>query len=150
MPILEALLASSASDNGTVRLYSSAIAKVEVAFAATEKEGKALDPEIEQRIDSLWADPAAIVTVDYHDGIGWIARQLLRDAMTRDWRLKFADAVHLATAQWLSKVIDQAIEFHTYSKDLPRYATITGFTILPPYTPQPYLPLDFDTDPTSP
>ena len=81
MPILEALLASSASDNGTVRLHSSAIAKVEVAFAATEKERKALDPEIEQRLDSLWADPAAIVTVDYHDGNGSIARQLLRDEL---------------------------------------------------------------------
>ena len=120
-------------------MYSSAIARVEVAFGAAEKEGKALDTAIEQRIDNLWADPGAIVTVDYHDGIGRISRQLMREGITIGWSLKTVDAIHLATARWLSDVNNQEIEFHTYSKDLPRYTPMVGFSILEPYTPQPYL-----------
>lgn len=83
IPTLDALLASSASDKGTIKLHSSALSRVEVAFGVTEKEGKVLDREIEQRIDSLWDDQAAIVTVDYHNGIGGIARELIRSAITQ-------------------------------------------------------------------
>ncbi len=137
MPILDALLASSASDNGDIKLHSSAIARVEVAFGVAEKEKKALDPKVEQQIDALWADPAAVVTVDYHDGIGTMARRLIRAALTKGWSLKPADAIHLATAQWLAEVTGQKVEFHTYSKDLPRFATLTDYQISQPIIAQP-------------
>ena len=136
IPILDALLASSASDKGTIKLYSSALSRVEVAFGFIEKTSKILDREIEQRIDSLWDDQAAIVTVDYHNEIGRIARELMRNTISQGWSLKPFDAIHLAIAQWLSAVSDKTIEFHTYSKDLPRYAPLTRYAIVSPYTPQ--------------
>ena len=139
LPILDALLASSVSDQGTIKLYSSALSRVEVAFGVNEKTSTVLDREIEQQIDTLWDDQGAIVTVEYHDEIGRIARALMRNTIPQGWKLKPFDAIHLATAQWLSAVTDKTIEFHTYSKDLPRYAPLTGYDIVSPYTPQPKL-----------
>ena len=137
--VLDALLASSASDNGTVKIYTSAITRVEVSFAAPERAGQTLDPQTEQLIDNLWADPDAIVTVEYHDGIGIEARRLMREGLQHGWSLKPLDAIHLATAQWLSSVGIEVDEFHTYDSQLRRYAAIIGVKIIEPYTPQPNL-----------
>ena len=136
MPILDAILENSANDDGGIKIYATALARVEVAFGAAEKEGKALDPEVERQIDDLWADPEAIVTVDYHDGIGAMARQLIRQSLTKGWSLKPVDAIHLATARWLEEVTGREVEFHTYSKDLPRFAALTGYRICQPYVAQ--------------
>jgi predicted nucleic acid-binding protein len=116
--ILDALLASSASDTGTINLLTSELSKVEVAFGATEQLQRALVPEIEEKIDNLWADPSAVAVVEYHDGIGREARSLIRAAITRGWRLKPNDAIHLATAAWLSRVGISIDEFHTYDHSL--------------------------------
>ena len=135
IPTLEALLERSA--RGEVELYTSEISRVEVAFGASEQKRRRLDPESEQRIDSLWADPNVIVTVEYHRAIGQIARELMREAITRGWSLKPLDAIHLATAQWLLDVGVEVGEFHTYDRRLSRYAPIVGFDIREPQTPQP-------------
>ena len=135
VPILEALLNSSASDSGAVKIHTSSLSIVEVSFAASEREQQALDPEVERRIDNLWADSGAIVPVEYHDIIGREARRLIRDAIPMGWRLRPQDAVHLATAQWLSSAGINVEEFHTYDKALYKYADIVGFKILEPYTP---------------
>ena len=50
-------------------MYTSAISKVEVAFSVEEQKRKALDAETEERIENLWGDPDALVTVEFHDGI---------------------------------------------------------------------------------
>ena len=139
VPTLEALLEASASLNGDVKIYTSELSKVEVAFAATERERRALDPEIEQKINDLWNDPDAIVMVEFHDAIATIARNLMREALPRGWSLRPYDAVHLATAQWLSSSGIGIDEFHTYDTALHKYAPIVGFRILEPYTPQPNL-----------
>lgn len=68
MPVLDALLGSSAG--GSIQIYTSAISQVEVAFAASEQRQKALDADMERKINSLWDDPKAVVLVEYHDGIG--------------------------------------------------------------------------------
>ena len=112
IPTLEALLESSA--NGIIELYTSTISHVEVAFGASEQQQRRLDPEIEQQIDSLWSDPKVVVSVEYHGRIGQIARDLMRLAVTRGWSLKPLDAIHLATAQWLSGLGIEIDEFHTY------------------------------------
>ena len=137
IPILDALLASS--DSGTIKIYTSSLSRVEVSFGATEQKQQALDTQTEQRIDNLWADPDAIVPIEYHDGIGREARQLMRDGIPHGWSLKPLDAIHLATAKWLSSVGVPVDEFHTYDTRLHRYAAIIGVKILEPYTPQPYL-----------
>ena len=103
MPVLDVLLESSRS-GGAVKLYTSMLTQVEVSFAASEQQKRILDPQVEQRITSLWSDPEAVVSVEYHEGIGQVAKGLIRDAITKGWGLKPLDAIHLATAQWLSSV----------------------------------------------
>lgn len=137
IPVLSALLASSGKD--AIRLYTSALSKVEVSFGAVEKSGHALNPAVEQQITNLWTDPGAIVSVEFHDDIGKEATRLIRDGITQGWSLKPLDAIHLAKAQWLSNAGIQVEEFHTYDKQLYRYATLLSFKILEPYTLEPNL-----------
>ena len=99
--VLQPLLAESANENGTVKIHTSAISRVEISFAAVEQRQRSLAPETEELIDRLWADPNAVVSVEYHDLIGREARQLMRAGITRRWSLKPLDAIHLATAKWL-------------------------------------------------
>ena len=139
LPVLDALLAASSSDNGNIKLYTSAITKVEVSFGATEQKNKALDDEIEGRIDKLWTAPGAFVTVAYHDGIGREARNLIRTAITNGWSLKPLDAIHLATIKWLIRVGIQVKEFQTYDQALFKYDQIVGCTIREPYIQEPKL-----------
>ena len=51
IPVLDSLLEDCT--RGVVKLHASDLSRVEVAFAAAEKEQMALDPVIEQRIDGL-------------------------------------------------------------------------------------------------
>ena len=134
MPIVDALLESSS--RGEIRLYTSELSRVEVAFSATEKGQRALDSETERRIDGLWVDPDAITMVEYHTGISLEARRLMRLAMTRGWSLQPADAIHLATAEWLSNAGITIGEFHTYDTRLFKYGPIVGFKIMEPTTAQ--------------
>ncbi len=81
MPTLDALLENSAA--GSIKIYTSALTRVEVAFAASEQQRRALDVQEEEKIDGLWSDPDAIDLVEYHDDIGRQARSLIRDSITR-------------------------------------------------------------------
>ena len=139
VPTLEALLDRSSSPNGSVKIFTSDLSKVEVAFATTEWEQHALDPDVEEMIDSLWDDPNAIVTVEMHHTIAMIARRLIRTAITAGLSLRPADSIHLATAEWLSSSGIDIGEFHTYDARLRRCAPIVNFNLVEPYTPQPNL-----------
>jgi predicted nucleic acid-binding protein len=90
-----------------------------------------LDPEAEAKIDALWTDRYAVKLIDFHEGVARDARGLIRGTVTSEKRLKPGDAVHLASARALG-----CAEFHTYSKDLPRYADLTGLTIREPHIAQ--------------
>ena len=79
MPILDALLGFSSSDESRIKIHSSALTRVEVAFGAVERAARNLDSTIELRLDVLWDDPCAVVVVEYHDQIGLMARRLSRD-----------------------------------------------------------------------
>ena len=135
MPTLEALLESSAGSD--IKIYTSALSQVEVAFAAAEQKRRLLDPQEEQKIDRLWSDPDAIEVVEFHSAIGQQGRALMRDAITRGWSLKPLDAVHLATAEWLSSAGFRVAEFHTYDRGLDKYGPLVGFRICEPYIGQP-------------
>ena len=136
-PALEALLERSST--GEIELYTSEISRVEVAFAASEQKRRRLDPEMEARIDSLWADSNLVVTVECHRAISQAARNLIREAITRGWNPKPLDAIHLATAQWLQSLGIEVSEFQTYDGRLSRYAPLVDFDIREPHTPQPNL-----------
>ena len=137
MRMLEGLLARSSG--GDITIYTSVLSRVEVSFGAEEQRRHRLDSEVEGLINSLWSDPATITVVDYHDAIGAMATRLIRDSIPREWSLKPPDAIHLATAQWLSNSGIRIGEFHTYDRRIMRYSSIVGFDICEPYTPQPNL-----------
>jgi len=132
LPTLDALLADSSSEKGNIEIYTSVISEVEVAFAKSEQEKKALDPNTERLIDELWADRDALKLVEYHEGIGKEARSIIRLGIERGWSLKPLDAIHIATAKR-----SQIIEFHTYDKRLLKYSNDVGFPIVEPHIIQP-------------
>ncbi len=138
MVALDALI--EASGRGKIHLFTSELSQVEVAFGASEQRQHELDPNIELRLDALWADAKVVTVIEYHNRIGRIARSMIRDTIARGQRtLKPIDAIHLATARWLRSEGGVVDEFHTYDQDLFKYADICGFRILEPYVEQPNL-----------
>lgn len=134
LPKLDALLADSGSPNGSIRIFTSELSKVEVAYAKQEQDQRLLDPAVEDLIDKLWQDRNAIQIVEYFDAIGREARQYIRLSITRGWRLRSIDAIHLATAKHI-----ETTEFQTYEERLLRYSNDVGFPIVHPYVVQPPL-----------
>lgn len=135
--VVETLLESSA--RGEVNLYTSAVSQVEVAFGVWEREQQSLDPDVERRLDDLWADAKVVTVIEYHNRILLTARRMIRDAVAQNWSLKPMDAIHLATARWLQSEGRAVDEFHTYDQSLFNYADICGFQIREPYIEQPIL-----------
>ena len=135
LPVIDSILAESASDKGKCRLYTSVLTQVEVAFAKSEQDEKALDPEVEEQIDQLWNDTESLSLIEFHEGIGRVARELMRHCLTRGWSLKTMDALHLATAKFLN-----ADEIHTYDTKWMRLADILDIPILLPTVAQLSLP----------
>lgn len=130
-PTIDALLAESSDPEHDREIVTSTFTIVEVAFALHEKTQKVLDPEAEAKIEALWADRYAVKLIDFHEGVGREARTLIRGSMAAGWSLKPGDAIHLASARSLG-----VAEFHTYSKDLVKYADMAGFPIMEPYGAQ--------------
>ena len=133
--VLDALLEESA--RGAIIIYTSTLSHVEVAFSESEKDRNALSREIEQKISNLWTDEKSVVSVEYQEMIGGVAKDLIRDAITKGWSLKPLDAIHLASAQWLLDVGVTVDEFHTYDAGLFKYNDIVDCPIIRPHTPQP-------------
>jgi len=86
-------------------------------------------------MDHLWEANPVIDIVEFHDEIATLARDLIRDAMSRSWGLTPIDAIHLATAQWY-----KVHEFHTYDGGLEKYSENIGFQVCEPYVLQSKLP----------
>jgi len=127
MPVLNAVLDDLG--NGKIEIYTSMLSIVEVAAARSEKDAKALDPKINEKIDSLWRPPSPIKLVDIYPLLAYQARELMRHAIPYGWALQAADAIHLATAQRMN--VD---EYHTYEDKLVKFSQITGYRILEPRT----------------
>src|SRR3972149_3901715 len=114
--VIDDLLSESAKDDGAVRLFTSEVSKVEVAFVTYEQRSGNLDPKVEEAIDALWSDRSALDVVEYHARLSIESRSLIRLAVGKSWSLKPMDAIHLATAKWLH--VD---EFHTYDDKLFKF-----------------------------
>lgn len=131
LPTIDVLLAESANPDEEREIVTSTYTITEVAFALHEKAQAALDSAAEDKIDSLWTDRYAVKLIDFHEGIARDARTLIRGTVESGLSLKPGDAVQLASARAL-----RVAEFHTYSKDLPRFASLTGLPIMEPYAVQ--------------
>lgn len=117
------------------RILTSAITKVEVAFAGDEKTHSKLDSEVERTLDELWGDYQFVTVVELHDGISKQARELMRSATVNGKGLKTMDAIQLASACWVAKTANVS-EFCTYDKKLLKYGPSTGLTICEPHIVQ--------------
>lgn len=133
--ILDEIL-NEISDDKDDSIITSVESIVEASFGAVEKNLGVLDPDVERRIDSLWADRSVLTLVEVNEEIARIARNLLRDAIPNNWALKPKDAIHLATAQWVDRNASPVSEFHTYDTKLEKYQTMMGIHIVEPYVVQ--------------
>ena len=134
IPTLEAIL-EAVETSDTDRIVTSVISKVEVAWVAHEKLSRALNSDEEKRIDDMWNNANVVEMVDFDDEIALMARKLMREGMSRGWKLKTNDAIHLASAQWVG-----AVELQTYDlKDFERFSDLIGIQIREPHTLQPKL-----------
>ena len=115
------------AENGKVVILTSTLSITEVAFARQEKDQRALSPEEEAKIDKLCTPESPVRLAEFHTGIAFEARRLMRIAMASKVGLKPADAIHLATCRTLA--ID---DFHTYDGKLGKLAGISELTIQEP------------------
>lgn len=123
--LIQAMLIEA--ENGRYELSTSVLSLTEVAFVEVEKHSGHLDDATVDRIDGLWQPPSPLVAVEFFPQIAIGARNLIRDAVTRDWSLKPPDAIHLATAHHL-----QVDEFHTYDNKLTKWGELLGFEMKEP------------------
>jgi len=130
---LEAIL-DNVEKNKTDKIVTSIMSKVEVAWVAHEKLNRVLSSEEESIIDALWNDYSVIDLIDFHDEIALVARRVMRDSMTKGWKLRTNDAIHLASAMWV-----QSSEFNTYERRLKKYEELIGISIKEPSVIQPRL-----------
>lgn len=126
VPVIEDFL--SRSRRGEIAIVTSTLSLVEVAFGAVEKDTGKLDGDTERKIDKLWADRKAIKLVEVHQLLYRDARELIRFAVSNNWSLKPADAIHLATAKRVG-----AYEINTFEKTAwNKYETKLGIRICAP------------------
>lgn len=113
--VIEELLEEA--DAGKHQIFTSFITITEVAWGKAEKEGKALDPRVEERIDGLWHPDSPVRLVEVHQLVTLDARTLMRHAIEIGWGLKPLDALHLATAKRIG-----ASAVHSYDSKWPRWS----------------------------
>ena len=121
------------AEKGQLEIVTSMLSVVDVAFAAEEKANGQLDLAIRNKIEALWQPTSPVSRVEFHFGIAQDARELIRTAMAKQWSLKAADAVHLATAARMNVTV-----FHTYEKESTRerWAALLGnISVEEPFMP---------------
>jgi predicted nucleic acid-binding protein len=139
LPVLDAMLQAVQHNQQSV-IVTSTVSITEVAYVSAERANQRLRSEVEQAIDTLWAQRDVIWLIEYSEHIAKEARQLIRASVTKGWRLRSHDAVHLASAKHLG-----VARFYTYDRTLFKYSALVDFPIGEPQVDQPslILPIDF-------
>lgn len=132
MSILDALI-DEASKTGNLVIVTSTLSIVEVAYAKSEKSGRALDPAVVAGMDALWGDRSAVQLVEFDQVIARDARSLLRRSVETRRKLTPPDAIHLATA-----AIMKVSECQTTDEQMKKWNDL-GFPVQDPWTPFPKL-----------
>lgn len=132
MPVLEAIL-DAVESSKIARIVTSVISKVEVTWVAQEKLNRNLSVEEEKRIDEMWENDEIFEMVEFNNEIALMARKLMRIGLSRGWRLRTNDAIHLASAKW----VGQWNYKHTISRILRNLANwlILRLKSLIPFSP---------------
>lgn len=115
------------AEKGNITLVTSTLSTVEVAFAASERDGN-LDEAVESKIVDLWRPGSVVSMVDVHPIVVERARRLIRQSISEGLPgLKAADAIHLATAAH-----EGVSELHTYDTGLFPLADLVEMPVKPP------------------
>lgn len=129
---------------GSYELFTSVATITEVAFAASEKTGQALDPQMEELMDTLWAPASPITLVEVFPAIAVHARSFVRRGMVGQRTIKPFDALHLGTADQLG--VEVLLTYNV--KDFKRWAADPGLRVEEPSVQQ--MPLGTATDAAAP
>jgi len=121
---------------GAIEIVTSFISITEVAYALTEQQKRALNDEEQTKIETLWLPESPIKLVEVYRHVVEEGRDLIREAMTKKWRLQAADAIHLASAKQ-----KKAVEVFTYDDRLHKFSEIIGMPVREPYTSSPRMDL---------
>lgn len=118
------------------KIITSIVSIVEVTHASHERENNFLDPDIEEKLNSIWLN-TDIILIEFNQVIAQNAAYLIRNAISNGWRLKSKDAIHLATAQWVNDfTIFPITEVNTYDQRLIKFCTSIGLSICEPHVIQ--------------
>lgn len=123
--------------SGDIRLITSIVSRVEVAFDHASKDAGELSEEADQAIEELWLPGSPVEVIELSDTVAIAAREAIRFAMERNRSLKANDSIHLATAAHF-----QAAELHTYDEKLHKFDNYLGLRICEPYVEQPPLGME--------
>lgn len=133
--VIDSVIAEIRENKDSIILTSSE-SIVEVNCAADERTQGKTNPKIEKIIDAMFNETAIVRIVDNGPHIAISARRLIRDVIPQGWVLKPKDAVHLATAQWLSEHGILVNEINTYEPSWKKYETTVGIHIEEPHVVQ--------------
>lgn len=124
---------------GKVEIVTSTTSITEVAFGSVEMDRRALDPEIQAKIEGLWVPASPVNLVEVSVLIVEKARSIMRSAIPQGAKVpKPMDAIHLSTAVRLEVDV-----FQTYDGPLRKVAARIGLTSTEPSTSSPLLPMSF-------
>ena len=139
-PVLDGILSEVRQSHGQRKIVTSACTLIEVAYLASELATRTLDIDFEERLEVFWGDRSIVEVIEIHTELTRRGRQLIRQSIQEGWRhLKPADALHLASAQWLTQW-KNVREFNTYNvRDYEHFAAVMPFTICEPHIIQPSL-----------
>ncbi len=122
--------------HGRIEAITSVLTVTEVVYAADETSAGNLEADASDRIDTLWEPASPITVVDASMVTSRKARDLIREARNRGFKLKPYDAQHLAAA-----TLHGATRLFTYEKASTRekWSDLLGIPVEEPWTSQPSL-----------
>ena len=129
---IDAVLAES--QELEVEILTSTISVVEVSFGEIERTNRALDEATQTAIDDLWSTGSPFQLVEFFPALANRARDLVQRAMVSNRSLQAADAIHLATAEFLE--VDRIL---TYDERFLSTGDALGFNITRPVVRVPTL-----------
>lgn len=133
LPHIEALFREAEQEK--VEIVTSTVSITEVAYGSVEMDQRALDPEVQEKIEGLWVPASPVNLVEVSVLVVEDARKIMREAIPEGAKVaKPIDAVHLSTA-----IRMEADVFHSYDGPLRKIAGRVGLIAAEPSATSPLL-----------
>ncbi len=139
------------AENKDDRIVTSIVSVTEVAHVGLEKDRRILELDGALKLDAMWRH-TSVLMAETNEKVVYMARDLMRDATSRQWSLTPLDAIQLATCKWIHDHVHAIDEFQTYDRELEKYSALIGIPVTEPRITKPtqtQLDLRQDTKQTS-